>query len=75
MPHATRANTAPYSDADCWIESFLAADAVDRLIVGIVPVLLGGGRPLFPGEHATIELRLTDLTVHQGKVRLVYPRR
>lgn len=57
------------------VESFLAADAVDRLTVGIVPVLLGAGRPLFPGEHPTLELRLTDYAVQQGKVRLVYERR
>ena len=57
------------------VHSFLAADAVDMLTVGIVPVLLGGGRPLFPGEHPTINLRLTDYTVRDGKVRLVYQRR
>ena len=57
------------------VHSFLAADAVDRLTVGIVPVLLGGGRPLFPGGHPTINLRLTDYTVRDGKVRLVYQRR
>jgi riboflavin biosynthesis pyrimidine reductase len=54
---------------------FLAADAVDMLTVGIVPVLLGGGRSLFPGEHPTIDLRLTDCTLGDGKVRLVYERR
>ena len=57
------------------VQSFLAADAIDRLTVGIVPVLLGGGRPLLPGEHPTINLRLTDYTVRDGKVRLVYQRR
>jgi dihydrofolate reductase len=57
------------------VESFLAADAVDMLTIGIVPVLLGGGRPLFPGDHPTLELTLTDYAVHQGKVRLVYERR
>jgi dihydrofolate reductase len=57
------------------VESFLAADAVDLLTVGIVPVLLGGGRRLFPGERSTLELRLTDYAVQDGKVRLVYKRR
>lgn len=31
------------------VHSFVAADAVDVLTVSIVPVLLGGGRCLFPG--------------------------
>ena len=57
------------------VESFLQADAVDTLTVGIVPILLGSGRRLFPSEHPTLELRLTDYTVESGKVRLVYKRR
>lgn len=57
------------------VHSFLTADAVDVLTLGIVPVLLGGGRPLFPGAHPVINLRLTDFTVSDGKVRLVYQRR
>jgi dihydrofolate reductase len=57
------------------VHSFLAADAVDMLSVGIVPVLLGGGRSLFPDEHPTISLRLTDYTIADGKVRLIYQRR
>jgi dihydrofolate reductase len=57
------------------VHSFVAADAVDMLTVSIVPVLLGGGRSLFPGEHPTINLRLTDYAIAEGKVRLVYCRR
>jgi dihydrofolate reductase len=58
------------------VRSFLAAGAVDMLTVGIVPVLLGGGRPLFfPGEHPSIHLCLTDYAIADGKIRLVYQRR
>ena len=57
------------------VESFLRADAVDRLTVGIVPVLLGSGRPLFGGRHPKLDLRLDDYTVQDGKVRLVYQHR
>jgi dihydrofolate reductase len=57
------------------VESFLRANAVDRLTVGIVPVLLGAGRPLFGGRHPRLSLRLVDYTVQDGKVRLVYERR
>jgi dihydrofolate reductase len=57
------------------VESFLRADAIDMLTVGIVPILLGSGRRLFPGEHPTLDLRLADYAVESGKVRLVYRRR
>lgn len=57
------------------VESFLAADAVDVLTIGIVPILLGSGRQLFPGKRPPLELRLIDYTVQDGKVRLVYKRR
>jgi len=57
------------------VHSFLPADAGDILTVGIVPVLLGAGRRLFPGQHRAINLRLTDYTVGDGKVRVVYQRR
>lgn len=57
------------------VESFLRADAVDRLTVGVVPVLLGSGRPLFGGRRPRLDLRLVDCTVQDGKVRLVYERR
>lgn len=57
------------------VRSFLDAGLVDRLTVGIVPVLLGGGRSLFGGRHGQIPLRLIDYTVGDGKVRLVYERR
>jgi dihydrofolate reductase len=57
------------------VSSFLAADAVDEITLGIVPVLLGSGRPLFLAGRPPLELALTDYTVEAGKVRLVYRRR
>lgn len=57
------------------VRSFLEVGLVDRLTVGIVPVLLGSGRPLFGGRHLQLALRLVDYTVQNGKVRLVYERR
>lgn len=56
------------------VESFLAADAVDELITAIVPVLLGGGRPLFGERHPRLELARADYTVLDGKVRMLYRR-
>ncbi len=57
------------------VESFLVADAIDHLTVGIVPILLGSGRPLFGGRHPKLGLRLVDYSVQDCKVRLVYERR
>ncbi len=57
------------------IDSFLAEQAVDELVVGVVPVLLGSGRRLFGGTYPTQELTLRDYTIVSGKVRLEYVRR
>lgn len=41
----------------------LEAGLVDELIVGIAPILLGGGRPLFkPGSRIGLELKETSRT-------------
>jgi len=57
------------------VQSFLAANAVDMLTVGIVPVLLGSGRALFLGGYPPLDLSLVDYAVQDGKARLVYRRR
>jgi dihydrofolate reductase len=57
------------------VESFLAAGAIDTITVGIVPILLGRGRKLFPAQHPRLDLRLADYSVQDGKTRLVCERR
>ncbi|GGN24500.1 riboflavin biosynthesis protein RibD [Actinoplanes campanulatus] len=57
------------------VQSFLAANAVDMLTVGIVPVLLGSGRPLFLGGYPPLDLSLVNYAVQDGKARLIYRRR
>jgi dihydrofolate reductase len=57
------------------VTSFVGADLVDELTVGIVPVLLGGGRRLFHENSNRVGLRLVDYTVRHGKVRLTFERR
>ena len=57
------------------VSSFLAMQAVDEMLVGVVPVLLGSGRPLFCGGYPAQELTLADYSVTWGKVRLRYVRR
>jgi dihydrofolate reductase len=57
------------------VSSFLREDLVDRLTVGVVPVLLGEGRRLFHENGRRIDLHLVDHTVLHGKTRLTYERR
>jgi dihydrofolate reductase len=54
------------------VDAFLATDLVDEYILGIVPVLLGDGRPLFVGKHSPIPLALEALSVEEGIVVLRY---
>jgi dihydrofolate reductase len=57
------------------VTSFVRADMVDELTVGIVPLLLGQGRRLFHEAHRRIGLRLVDYTILHGRARLTYQRR
>lgn len=49
---------ALYVDGGVTIQAFLAAGLVAELIVTVVPVLLGAGRPLFGPLPADVALRL-----------------
>lgn len=54
---------------------FLAADLVDELFLGIVPVLLGEGIPLFPPGFPQRNFTLTENTSYsKGLVVLKYQR-
>ena len=57
------------------VEAFLKEDMVDEYIIGIVPVVLGGGRPLFYGGNAPIPLMLTECMLEEGIAILRYVRR
>ena len=57
------------------VETFLTENMIDALTVGIVPVLLGKGRPLFGDRHPQLDLALTACAVQDSKVRLAYRRR
>lgn len=53
-----------YIDGGRTIQSFLAADLIDEMIISYIPILLGGGIPLF-GSH--------DTSMHfSGKSSTVY---
>lgn len=54
---------------------FLQADLVDELHLGVVPVLLGEGLPLFPGGFHQRNFKLTEnKSFSQGLVSLKYKR-
>jgi dihydrofolate reductase len=54
---------------------FLKADLVDELYLGIVPVLLGSGIPLFPSGFPQREFELLEnKTYSKGLVSLHYER-
>ncbi|MEA1962023.1 MAG: dihydrofolate reductase family protein [Bacillota bacterium] len=44
-------------------DAFIKANIVDEYIIGIIPMNLGKGRPLFPGNNPTIKLHLDECTV------------
>lgn len=55
--------------------ALIRAGAVDRFIVGILPVIRGGGRRLFREGLPPLELRLDRCTVADGIPILEYSRR
>ena len=55
--------------------AFLDADLVDRLHLGVVPVLLGSGIPLFPSGFPQRDFRLIEnKTFSKGLISLLYER-
>lgn len=55
--------------------AFLRADLVDRLYLGMVPILLGEGIPLFPGGFPQRDfLLLENKTYSKGLIALTYER-
>jgi len=57
------------------IDSFIAADLIDEYIIGIVPIILGQGRPLFAENNPTIKLKLDTYAIGNGVVVLYYSKR
>ncbi|MFR3566793.1 MAG: dihydrofolate reductase family protein [Paraclostridium sordellii] len=57
------------------IDSFLKADIIDEYIIGIIPTVLGRGRPLFLGNNTKIDLHLDEYFTESGIVILRYSKR
>lgn len=54
--------------------SFLQADLVDELYLGVVPILLGEGRPAFPAGFPQRDFKLTECMQYSSGVSLRYER-
>lgn len=57
------------------VDNFIKADAVDEYIIGIIPTILGSGRPLFLGGNDEIKLHLNEYFVSDGVVTMKYSKR
>ena len=56
-------------------DAFIKADIIDEFIIGIIPIILGKGRPLFLENNPTILLHLEESTVQEGIPILRYSKR
>lgn len=54
------------------VHNFLASSSIDEFYIGIVPVILGEGIPLFQGNTPTIRLHLEKIMSENGIVILKY---
>lgn len=57
------------------IDSFIKADIIDEYIIGIIPTILGKGRPLFLGNNDPIKLQLKDYIVDKGVTISIYSKK
>lgn len=57
------------------LRDFIERDLVDEYVIGIIPVILGKGIPLFHSRTAPLELELKDVLVGDGIPILFYGRR
>lgn len=57
------------------IDAFMKANVIDTWIVGIIPVILGKGRPLFFEGSPTTTLHLDEYSLRDGIVIMHYSRR
>lgn len=57
------------------IDAFVKADVIDEYIIGIIPTILGKGRPLFLDKNPKIDLHLQEYSVDNGVIILRYKKR
>jgi len=56
-------------------DSFIKADIIDEYIIGVIPIILGEGIPLFLENNPTVNLHLDEYTAQEGIVILKYSKR
>jgi dihydrofolate reductase len=57
------------------IDPFIKANAIDEYIIGVIPIILGDGIPLFLNNNPSIELQLMECTVKEGVTMIKYAKR
>lgn len=57
------------------VDGFIKADLIDEYIIGIIPIVLGKGIPLFLNNNPMIQLHLDEYIVENGIVILKYSKR
>lgn len=57
------------------VQSMIAEDLIDHYIIGIIPTILGQGRPLFKEQKIEHKLKLMEATISDGIAMLRYDRR
>jgi len=57
-----------YIDGGATIQNFLKEDLIDDIIITIIPVLLGGGSPLFSELPEELDFECTESKVYLNKI-------
>ncbi len=57
------------------VDNFVKADIIDEYVIGIIPTILGKGRPLFLGNNPKIDLHLEQYSMDKGIAVLRYSKR
>jgi dihydrofolate reductase len=57
-----------YIDGGKTIQSFLEADLIDEMIITTIPIILGGGYPLFANNNNKLEFELVESLVFLNQI-------
>ncbi|WP_250277261.1 dihydrofolate reductase family protein [[Clostridium] colinum] len=57
------------------LDTFIKENIIDEYIIGIIPTILGSGKPLFLGKNEKINLKLENYFIDNGIVILKYSKK